>query len=96
MTSHIRHRRSYDPTVSFNLLEPGELAPNTANRQLWLGDANGTPLPAIAVRAFATASQYAANDLVVENGDIWRANAAIVPGPWDPTKWATLLDGGTF
>jgi hypothetical protein len=36
MTSHYRHRRIYDPAAAFpSLIEPGEIAVNTANRQRW-------------------------------------------------------------
>jgi Chaperone of endosialidase len=89
--SHIQHRRSYDPAYVFPNIQPGELGVNTANRQIVLGDApTGTPLAMLAVRMFAATAQYAAGDLVVENGVLWRANATIAPGAWDSTKWQLI------
>jgi len=32
MTSHVRHRRSYDPAYSFPPIEPGELAVRAYSR----------------------------------------------------------------
>ena len=63
MTSQYRHRRTSNPATAFpNPLEPGEIAVNTANRQIAIGDAQsgvvGQPLPAIAVRYFDTRAQY--------------------------------------
>jgi microcystin-dependent protein len=91
MTSHIRHRRSYDPTYMWAALEPGELAVNTANRQIVLGgQTTGTPIPMLAIRMFATTSQYAAGDLVVYQGVAYRANTTIPPGPWNAAQWQLI------
>lgn len=91
MTSHVRHRRSYDPAYIFPPIEPGELAVNTANLQVILGGGTtGTPHPLIAVRFFAATAQYAIGDLVVENGVLYRANAAIPPGPWNAAQWTLV------
>jgi hypothetical protein len=95
MTSHIRHRRLYDPAASFGPIEPGELAVNTANRQIVLGDqTSGTPLKMLAVRLFSTTAQYATGDLVVQAGVLYRASAAIPPGPWNAAQW-TLISADT-
>lgn len=95
MTSHVRHRRLYDPSASFGPIEPGELATNTANRQIFLGDQiNGTPLTMLAVRLFSTTAQYATGDLVVEAGVLYRAGATITPGPWNASQW-TLISADT-
>jgi hypothetical protein len=94
-----RHRRSAQPTTPFtNPLEPGEIAVNTANRQIAIGDAAsgsvGQPLPAIAVRYFDSRASYAKDDFVVNGGIILRAKAAVPPGAFDPTKW-DQTGGGT-
>ena len=40
MTSHYRHRRTSAPATAFpSPVEPGEIAVNTANRQIAVGDA---------------------------------------------------------
>jgi microcystin-dependent protein len=91
MTSHVRHRRSYDPTYMWAALDPGELAVNTANRQIFLGgQTTGTTIPMLAIRMFATTSQYAAGDLVVYQGVAYRANTAIQPGPWNAAQWQLI------
>ena len=47
MTSRYRHRRTSNPATAFPAtIEPGEIATNTANRQLALGDANAGSLGA--------------------------------------------------
>ena len=62
MTSQYRHRRSPNPATNFTALEPGEIAVNTATRQLSVGDADGTsigiPLPLLAIRIFDARSTY--------------------------------------
>jgi microcystin-dependent protein len=91
MTSHVRHRRSYDSTYMWAALEPGELAVNTANRQIMLGgQTTGTPLTMLAVRMFATTAQYATGDLVVYQGTLYRANINISPGAWNASQWQLI------
>jgi len=87
MTSHVRHRRSTNPADPFVPMEPGEVAVNTANRQLAIGSGAGAPLPMIAVRFFDPASQYALNDFVAEGGKLYSAIVPVAPGPFNPTQW---------
>jgi len=58
MTKPYRHRRTANPANAFPTpLEPGEIAVNTANRQIAIGDANaatiGIPLPVPSVQSAA-------------------------------------------
>lgn len=92
MTSQYRHRRSSNPATAFpNPLEPGEIAVNTANRQLAVGDAQtanvGAPLAMLAVRYFDARAQYAINDYVIQAGVIYRAHVAISPGTFQTAQW---------
>src|SRR5262245_10503831 len=96
MTSHYRHRRTSNPTTGFNNpLEPGEIAANTANRQLAIGDAAfgaaGVPLALIAVRFFDARGVYAVGDFVVQAGTLYRCKTAITtPAAFDGTKWEAV------
>jgi hypothetical protein len=105
MTSQYRHRRSSDPTVAFpSTLEPGEIAVNTANRQIAVGDAAsatlGTPEPLLGVRFFDARGKYAIGDYVINAGLQYCAKAANGPGAFTPANWnAVVMEGaasGTF
>jgi microcystin-dependent protein len=104
MTSHYRHRRIYNPAAGMPTpIEPGEIAVNTANRQLGVGDADpassGSVKPLIAVRFFDVKAQYAIGDHVWYLGAIYRAHAAVTPGPFDTSQWdvyVTYGDGKTY
>ena len=71
-----RHFRAMDPAHPFpSPLEPGEIAVNTANMQIAVGDADitteGVPLQLIAVRYWNSRSQYdTGGDFVVMGGGI--------------------------
>ena len=96
MTSQYRHRRTSNPATAFpNPLEPGEIAVNTANRQIAIGDAQsgvvGAPLPAIAVRYFDTRAQYVTNDFVQNGTAIYRAKGLITPGPFNIANWDMMV-----
>jgi hypothetical protein len=95
MTSQYRHRRTSDPTKAFPFpIEPGEIAVNTANRQLAVGDANsgslGAPIPLLALRYFDARAQYAAGELVVQSNIIYRALGAVVPGAFNSSQWEAI------
>ena len=101
MTSHYRHRRTSNPAVMFSQLEPGELAVNTANRQVAIGDADtasiGSPLPLLAIRIFDARSRYAGGDFVVYGGAFYRAKVAInFPAAFNPTDWEIYSDDSTI
>jgi hypothetical protein len=92
MTSHYRHRRITNPATGFPAtIEPGEIAANTANRQIAVGDAaagsSGTPLILIAVRAFDQRAQYAIGDFVVQAGQLYRAKVVVAPAAFDASQW---------
>jgi hypothetical protein len=96
MTSQYRHRRTSNPaTPAPNPLEPGEIAVNTANRQLHLGDAAagtlGAPKAMIAIRYFDTAAQYVTNDFVVNGTSLFRAKNATGPGAFVAADWAMMV-----
>ena len=99
MTSQYRHRRISNPSTPFvNALEPGEIAVNTANRQIAVGDANsgsiGAPLALLAIRVFDARAQYAIGDFVIQAGLIYRANAAVSPGAFNATQWDNVTGPG--
>jgi len=96
MTSQYRHRRTSTPSTAFpNPLEPGEIAVNTANRQLAVGDAQagvvGQPLPLLALRYFDTRAVYAQNDMVQQAGVVYRAKGVAGPGAFTPAQWDMLV-----
>jgi hypothetical protein len=95
MTSRYRHRRTPNPGTAFpSPIEPGEIAVNTANRQLAVGDATsgsiGIPLALIGVRIFDSRAQYAASDFVVQGGQLYRSKSAINPGPFTAAAWDVI------
>jgi len=91
MTSQYRHRRTSNPATPAPTLEPGEIAVNTANRQISLGDAAagtlGTPKPLLAIRIFDIAAIYAIGDMVTNADKIWRAIVANGPGAFNAAQW---------
>lgn len=94
--SKYRHRRTSAPATPFtNPLEPGEIAVNTANRQLAVGDAAsgtvGAPLNLLPVRYFDARAQYATGDFVVQAGVLYRAKAAVPPGAFSASQWDMLV-----
>lgn len=94
-----RHRRSANPSNAFPTpMEPGELAVNTANRQIAAGDADaasvGAPLPMLAVRYFDPRASYLTDDIVVQAGNIYKAKAAVPPGAFNAANWTQAGGGG--
>jgi hypothetical protein len=101
MTSHYRHRRTSAPATPFPAsVEPGEIAVNTANRQMVVGDAAsaslGAPLPLLPVRFFDARAQYAAGDFAMQAGALYRAKAALVPGAFNATQWDAYSSDATI
>jgi hypothetical protein len=95
MTSQYRHRRSSNPSTAFPApLEPGEIAVNTANRQLAVGDAasgtTGAPLALLPVRFFDARAIYAIDDLVAQAGVLNRALVANGPGAFNQAHWLVI------
>jgi hypothetical protein len=66
---------------------PGELYVNFADRQIGYSNASNISTDLVAVRFFSTSADYVAGDFVVYSGDVYRANAPVSAGPFDPTKW---------
>jgi hypothetical protein len=89
MASHYRHRRSGSATTPFfGPMEGGEIAVNTANRQLAVGDVlSGQPMAYIAVRYFDVRAKYLMKDFVVYDGALYVALTAVNPGPFNPLQW---------
>jgi hypothetical protein len=101
MASQYRHRRTSDPTRAFPAtIEPGEIAVNTANRQIAVGDANasttGVPEPLLPVRYFDARAQYAAGDFVWQASALYRAKAAILPGAFNAANWDVYSSDATI
>ena len=72
-------------------LEPGQVALNTADRQVVFGDANGPDgaAPAIehlAITLFDPNASYVADNMVVYQNDVYVANTTHT-GSWDPTHF---------
>jgi hypothetical protein len=92
MSSRYRHRRTFSPSTAFpSPVEPGEIIVNTSNRQLAVGDAAsgtlGQPKQLIAVRFFDAQAQYAAGDMVVQAGGLYRAKTTLLPGAFNASQW---------
>ncbi|MEY9184711.1 hypothetical protein ABIG06_006259 [Bradyrhizobium sp. USDA 326] len=94
MGSQYRHRRTSDPAQAFPGLEPGEIAVNTSNRQLAVGDANGAtigqPIILLGIRLYDTRAQYATGELMVRSGIIYRALVDVAPGTFTPAQWEAI------
>jgi hypothetical protein len=90
--TYYRHRRTSNPATAFpSPIEPGEIAANTANRQLAIGDADaaslGTPVPLIAIRYFDARASYKINEWVVVNNNLYLSKGNVAPGSFNPAQW---------
>ena len=77
---------------------PGEIAVNTANMQIAVGDADitteGVPLQLIAVRYWNSRSQYDTGEFVVMGGDAYQSLEPIAARTgFDPAQWRNVLGG---
>ena len=93
--SFVRHRRNHDPVVTFPpTIEPGELAINTANRQITAGDSDpsslGVPMAVLAVRIFDARGKYAIGDYVVQGGYLYRCKVAHGPAAFVATSFEQI------
>jgi hypothetical protein len=100
MTSQYRHRRLSVAATPFpSPIEPGEIAVNTANRQLAVGDANsgslGSALVLLAVRLFDARGIYAVGDYVVQAGAMYRCKTAHGPAAFNLANFDRVRDLGT-
>jgi hypothetical protein len=93
--SHVRNRRLSNPATSFpSPIEPGELAINTAARQLHVGDADpafvGAPLQLLGVRIFDVRGIYAVGDYVTNAGYLYRCKAVHGPAVFNATHFELI------
>jgi len=71
----------------------GELFVNYPDKQLGIVNAGATTnTDLIAVRFFATTTDYAIGDYVINAGQLYRANVAITAGAFTPANW-TIVGG---
>lgn len=66
----------------------GEVSANVTDRKLFMLDATGAPVTiADRILTFDPARNYATDDIVVRNGFMWQAKAAIPAGAFDASDW---------
>lgn len=87
-----RHIRSPVPgrVPARGVLAPGELGVNHADKQLYVGDGVGDPIPFLGVRLFSPDAQYRAENVVLYNREWYRALETTGPGPFASSSWAKL------
>lgn len=74
----------------------GAFAVNVADRKLWAFDSSGSPvLVSQSLTLYDPARSYAPNDFVYMGQTVWRANAAIAPGAFDPAQWTRMTGDDT-
>jgi hypothetical protein len=96
MTTRYRHRRTSDPTIAFPTpIEPGEIAVNTSNRQIAVGDSDpasvGVPTVLLAVRIFDARGKYLVGEYVTQGGFLYRCKAPHGPLAFNPAHFEQLL-----
>lgn len=97
MTSRVQELRS---TVKGGRPTAGEagtgaLWVNFPDMKLGVMDTSATPAPIdlLAIRIFSAAADYAVGDIVVYNGDIYKATAAITAGAFNAANWLKWSTG---
>jgi hypothetical protein len=79
---------------------PGVLAVNIPDRRLWVVDGGKIPREMYGVRMFSEDSSYLFNDVVVHQGNLYRAIDVVSPGIWDPDQWieatTAVIDCGVY
>ena len=71
---------------------PGEIWINFADHQLGYIDAGKASQPVVAVRFFATTSNYAIGDFVVQAGAIYVATTAVSAGAFNSAQWSRVAE----
>lgn len=73
-------------------LQPGQLAVNLADKQIWSGDQSGTPVPMIKYRGrWSQDTRYYKHDSAVFQGTLYEAQRDILPGsPFETEAWVAL------
>jgi hypothetical protein len=90
--NRIQTLRSSTPGARPTGRAPGELYVNWPDLQLGVVDSTSAPVDLIAVRYFSTLTSYAIGDFTVQAGFLYRAMAAVTPGPFNPAQWDRVLD----
>ena len=79
-----------------NIKNVGELYTNIPDRQIGVHDENGNPIDLVAVRQHSAHSTYRVKDLVVYNGQIYKALVDIsVPRAFRITQWQNISGTGS-
>ena len=78
-----------------NTHSAGEPYVNYADKQFGVMAIDQTPVDLLAVRFFSEEAIYAEGDIVVYQGEAWKAVASVAPGPFDDFFW-TNLDGRVY
>jgi hypothetical protein len=77
--------------------QPGSFAVNLVDRRAWTFDDVGDPVPiAYDMGDHDPSRFYAAGQLVVRDGALWRANTNLAPGAFNPANWAPIATDGIF
>ena len=79
---------TFKPGVSTR--QPGELWVNFADHQLGVIDAGQVATPLIAIRFFASTTNYSGADWVIANGTLYIAKSAVPAGPFNPAQWTPV------
>lgn len=93
--SLVKHRRAATANSGWPTLLPGEIAVNAFNGELAVGDADGAPVPLMAVVSYRTSGIYQFNQLAAYQGQVYRCKADNVSGAFDPINWEQIT-GTTF
>lgn len=72
---------------------PGELYTNWPDMAFGVIDNTQTPQDLLPIRKFSALASYAANDIVVNAGNIYVARAAVPPGAFNVSQWKTVTVG---
>lgn len=90
MNYRVQHRRLSTAGATPAGILPGEIQPNLADGQLYVGDAGSNPHELIPVTAWAATAYYASGALAVYNSVIYRALAALTPQAWTAANWVAV------
>lgn len=81
-----------------DLTREGEIYINRADHQFGVMDASGNPVDLLAIRPFTPNAAYKPGDLVVYNGNIYKAIRSISAGQsatFNQVHWRSLIDSAT-
>ena len=94
MTTRGQNLRSSTPgnKPAAGARQPGEIWINFADRQIGYIDAGKASQSVVAVRYFATTSNYAIGDFVVQGGNLWVATTAVTAGAFNSAQWSRVAE----